>query len=247
MLQFSSVSFFIGQKKIIDSISYSIQKGDFIIVLGHNGAGKSTLFDLISGRRIATEGIVSFHGNDITNIGEVERAQYIGRLHQNPRNNVISSMTVRENLALSLYKNHCATLHQGLSRLESQFSQLLSELFPDAESILETKMSDLSGGQQQTIAALMITAHTPELLLLDEPTAALDPNSATRVLQFLHKQIQRHKTTTLLITHDPYLALRLGNKIWILEQGQIKREIDKSIEKVIHPEQLIGHIAYEKL
>jgi len=247
MLQFSSVSFFIGRKKIIDSISHTVQKGDFIIILGHNGAGKSTLFDLISGKQTPTKGKISFCDNDITQVGEVERSQFVGRLHQNPRNNVISSMTVRENLALALYKNRYVTVRNGLSCLEDQFTTVLSGLFHNVEIILETKMSNLSGGQQQTIASIMITAHQPELLLLDEPTAALDPNAATNVLQFLHKQIQKNKTTTMLITHDPYIALHLGNKIWILEQGKIKKEIDKSIEKEIHPEQLIGHIAYEKL
>lgn len=247
MLEFSSVSFSIGRKKIIDSISHIVQKGDFIIILGHNGAGKSTLFDLICGKQIPTKGTITLHGKDITQIGEVARSQFIGRLHQNPRNNVISSMTVRENLALSLYKNQYATLRSGLKCLEDQFTSLLSGLFHNVETILETKMSNLSGGQQQTIAALMITAHQPEIVLLDEPTAALDPNAATNVLQFLHKQIQKNKTTTLLITHDPYIALHLGNKIWILEHGKIKKEIDKSIEKEIHPEQLIGHIVYERL
>jgi len=247
MLQFSSLSFSIGHKKIIDSISCSIQKGDFIIVLGHNGAGKSSLFDLISGKRIATRGTIMFQNRDITQVSEIQRARFIGRLHQNPRNNVISTMTVEENLALSLYKDTYATLKGGKSRLTDQFATLLSGLFSDTKTILKTKMKDLSGGQQQTIAALMITTHVPELLLLDEPTAALDPNAATQVLQFLHKQIQTHQITTLLITHDPYLAVHLGNKIWILERGKLKKEIDKTVQKDIHPEQLIGHIAYEKL
>lgn len=247
MFHFSSVSFSIGRKKIINSISCSIDQGDFIIILGYNGAGKSTLFDLISGKKIPTSGTITFQDKDITNIGEVERADFIARLHQNPRHNGVSSMTVEENLALSLYKNRNATLQQGTSCLKGQFSTLLSRIFPNVKQILKTKMSDLSGGQQQTIATLMITANIPQLLLLDEPTAALDPNAATQVLQCLHEQIRTHQITTLLITHDPYIAQHLGNKIWILEQGTIKKKIDKTFEKEISPEKLIGHIAYKKL
>jgi len=157
-------------------------------------------------------------------------------------------MTVKQNLSLSLYKNHLCALQFGESIFNEKTFSPLSKFFSDFETILKTEMRNLSGGQQQTIAAFMATAaHKPALLLLDEPTAALDPQSATRVLQFLNKKIQEEKITTLLITHDPYLAIHLGNKIWVLENGILIKQIDKSIVEKIDPEHLMGSIPYEQL
>jgi putative ABC transport system ATP-binding protein len=246
MLRFQNVSFNIGTKTIINLISFSIEKGDFIVVLGQNGAGKSTLFDLISGKKMPSSGSILYNNKDITRSDDIVRSTFISRLYQNPRHNVVTEMTVEENLALSLYKDKiCTPFFSGFSALKDQFDRLLADLFQDPERIKKTKMSDLSGGQQQSVAAITVTASTPEMLLLDEPTAALDPGSATKVLQFLHTQIKNHHITTLFITHDPYLALALGNKIWILEEGQIKKQIDKTKTTDIHPKDLIGHIAYE--
>jgi putative tryptophan/tyrosine transport system ATP-binding protein len=248
MLRFQDVSFTIGTKTIIDSISFSIEKGDFIVVLGQNGAGKSTLFDLISGKKTPSSGSIMYHDTDITRSDDIARSTFIARLYQNPRHNVVASMTVEENLALSLYKNKtCSPVALGLSMLKDQFDSLLAALFQDPKAMRNTQMSDLSGGQQQSVAAITVTASVPEMLLLDEPTAALDPGSATKVLQFLHAQIKNHHITTLLITHDPYLALALGNKIWVIEAGCMKKQIDKTVTTNIHPEDLIGHIAYDAI
>lgn len=247
MLKFSSVFFAIKDKQIINNISFTINPGDFVVILGHNGAGKSTLFDLISGRKTPTSGSIFYKEKDITNLNDIDRASFIARLYQNPTDNVVNTMTVKQNLSISLYKNHMCTLKSGEAMFNSALFEPLSELFFDLETILETKMSDLSGGQKQTIASFMTTTHTPEILLLDEPTAALDPQSATKVLQFLNKQIQTKKITTFLITHDPYLAINLGNKIWILQDGMLVNQIDKTKEEKIDPEQLIGSISYNQL
>ena len=108
-------------------------------------------------------------------------------------------------------------------------------------------MGNLSGGQRQLLAFLMATMEPPKLLLLDEPTAALDPQSATALLTFAVKFIKKHQLTTVLITHDPQLALTIGDKIWVLEDGQITKQFDQDQKKSISAQDLIGHIDYEKI
>lgn len=248
MLRFSSVSFSIRDKQIINNISFTINEGDFIVILGHNGAGKSTLFDLISGRKQPTSGSIFYKEKDITHLDDIDRASFMARLYQNPTDNVVSSMIVKQNLSLSLYKNRMSRFCFGDASYNGALAKEIGEIFPEFQTVLETKMDNLSGGQKQTIASFMATAYTPEILLLDEPTAALDPQSATRVLQFLNKQIQKKNITAFLITHDPYLAINLGNKIWVLERGMLVRQIDKKTAgEKIDPYHLIGSISYDQL
>lgn len=247
MIKLKNVNVIIGNKPILKNISCTIQSGDFIVIVGPNGAGKSTLFDVISGKRKPNSGTILFEGNDITHKDEKQRAPLISRLFQNPQLNGIASMTVAQNLALSTYKGKRARLKNGMDRFKNQQTTELNTLNLNNKKLLKTPMGNLSGGQRQLLAFLMATMEPPKLLLLDEPTAALDPQSATALLTFAVKFIKKHQLTTVLITHDPQLALTIGDKIWVLENGHITKQFDQNQKKSISAQDLIGHIDYEKI
>lgn len=247
MIKFENVSVTIDNKHILKNISCTINTGDFIVIVGPNGAGKSTFFDMISGKRIATSGKIFLDGTDITHLDEQDRAMLISRLFQNPQLNGIASMTVAQNLALSNYKGKTVSLLNGMNKFPNHLITELEKLNLGSSKLLHTPMKDLSGGQRQLLAFIMATILPPRLFMLDEPTAALDPQSATKLLQFAIKFINEHKMTTLLITHDPELALAIGKKIWVLENGQITKQFDTQDTTNLSASDLIGHIDYKKL
>jgi putative ABC transport system ATP-binding protein len=246
-MEFKNVSVTINNKEILKNISCTIKHGDFIVIVGPNGAGKSTFFDMISGKRIPTQGTILFDGVDITQQNEQHRATVISRLFQNPQLNGVASMTVAQNLALSNYKGTHLSLSNGMAKFPMHILEDLKHLNLGSRKILETPMKSLSGGQRQLLAFIMATAKPPQLFLLDEPTAALDPASATKLLQFAIKWINEHAMTTLLITHDPELALTIGKKIWILENGAITKKYDQQDQQNLSAADLIGHIDYKAL
>ena len=247
MITFENISVTINNKPILNTISCTINTGDFIVIVGPNGAGKSTFFDMISGKRMPTSGKITLDDIDITHMNEQQRALFVSRLFQNPQLNGIASMTVAENLALSNYKGKTVGLHNGMHHFPHALKAELERLNLGSEKILNTKMKDLSGGQRQLLAFIMATLLPPRLFMLDEPTAALDPQAATKLLQFAIKFIAEYKMTTLLITHDPALALAIGTKIWILENGSISKQFDTKDIPNLAATDLIGHIDYEKL
>jgi len=247
MIKLEDVSVTIDGKHILKNISCTINTGDFIVIVGPNGAGKSTLFDIISGKRIATHGKIFLDGTDITHLDEEHRSTLISRLFQNPQLNGVASMTVAQNLALSNYKNQTVSLLNGMTKFPTHLTSELEKLNLGSSKILNTPMKDLSGGQRQLLAFLMATILPPRLFMLDEPTAALDPQAATKLLQFAIKFINEHKMTTLLITHDPELALAIGKKIWILENGKITKQFETQDIANLSASDLIGHIDYKKL
>ena len=247
MIHFKNVSITINNKEILKNISCTIEPGDFIVIVGPNGAGKTTFFDMISGKRISTSGTIMFNETDITHMNEQERAPLISRLFQNPQLNGSASMTVAQNLALSSYKGKNSRLQDGMTQFPMHILDDLKHLNLGSKKILNTPMKDLSGGQRQLLAFIMATALPPQLFLLDEPTAALDPASATKLLQFAIKWINEHKMTTILITHDPELALTIGKKIWILENGSITKQYNQKDQQSLSASDLIGHIDYKTL
>ena len=247
MIKFENVSVTIDGKQILKNITCTINSGDFIVIVGPNGAGKSTFFDMISGKRIPTSGKILLDGTDITNLDEQYRAELISRLFQNPQLNGVASMTVAQNLAISNYKGKTVSLLNGMKKFPTHITAELDTLNLGSSKILNTPMKDLSGGQRQLLAFIMATIMPPRLFMLDEPTAALDPQSATKLLQFAIKFINKNSMTTLLITHDPELALIIGKKIWVLEDGQITKQFDTEDTANLSASDLIGNIDYKNL
>lgn len=247
MLELKNINKHFGKNHILKNLSCSIDRGDFIVIVGNNGAGKSTFFDTIAGKVIPESGTITLEEKTITHLSEQERSSSITRLFQNIHLNSVGTLTVAQNLAIALYSRRPARLIDGMTTMPRTKAETIIASLGMPISVLDKKMSSLSGGQRQLIAFGMATQLIPKILLLDEPTAALDPQAATKLLSHAAHFIKKHAITTLLITHDPHIALSMGNKIWILEDGQITKEYSAAEKKNLHPDQLLGQIDYAQL
>ncbi len=247
MLQLKNINVWFDNNHIVRDISCDVQPGDFIVIVGTNGAGKTTLFDAIAGKIKPNSGAIVVDNVDITALHEQQRAHIITRLFQNTKLNSVGSLTVAQNLAMANYSRRRARLVDGMQVMPQELAEkIITELGGDV-SLLEKPMNALSGGQRQLIAFVMATQAIPKILLLDEPTAALDPQASTILLHHATKFIKQHAITTLLITHDPHIALSIGNKIWVLEHGRITKQYGEQEKKHLNPDQLIGQIDYAKI
>ncbi len=247
MLKLNKINVSFGSHHVLKNTTCSAQPGDFIVIVGTNGAGKSTFFDTIAGRILPESGTITLDEVDVTQKNEQARASSITRIFQNTSLNSVGSLTVWQNLALAQYSRKSAQLRDGMTAMPRNKAEELMHQLGLPIFMLDKTMQSLSGGQRQLIAFGMATLHIPKILLLDEPTAALDPQASTKLLSHAVSFIKKNKVTTLLITHDPHIALSIGNKIWILDQGVITKEFNEADKKNLHPDQLIGHIDYEKL
>lgn len=248
MIKLENIVVKFNKNKILNDLNCQINKQDFITIVGTNGSGKSTLLNTIAGKIIPSSGKIFFDNIEITKSTEVERAPLIGRLFQNTYLSCIKSMSVKENLAIAAIKGKNIRLKNAMTNFpQKQINDISSLLEINLKKLLDKKMADLSGGQRQTISLIMTTLVPPKILLLDEPTAALDPASATKLLKFATQFIKTHKITSLLITHDPHIALALGNKLWVIDNGKIIKEFNQKQKKELSPQELIGHIDYEKI
>lgn len=248
MLTLNSINVWFGNNHVLRNLTCTIQKGDFIVIVGANGAGKSTFFDTIAGKIKPDRGTIVLDDHHITNLNEQQRAGMITRIFQNTRLNSAGSLTVEQNLAIAQYsKKHNARLVNGMAAMPRTKSIPLIHELGMEPSILEKTMNSLSGGQRQLIAFAMATQQIPQVLLLDEPTAALDPKAATTLLRHATHFIKQHGITTLLITHDPHIALNVGNKIWILQDGAIIKQYAAHEKPHLNPDTLIGQIDYAQL
>lgn len=235
-----SVVFFkgtINEKVALDHVDLALEKGDFVTIIGSNGAGKSSLFQAISGAYDTDSGTIILNGNDITNDPEYKRSRKIGRLFQDPLKGTAPNMTIEENLALASQRGkHFSLFRQNKS---AEFKKALATLELDLETRLESKVGTLSGGQRQALTLLMATYVTPELLLLDEHTAALDPKTANKVLEITEKVVKENNITTLMITHNMEDALKYGNKTMIMKDGKIVMMIEGEKRKQMDVAKLI--------
>ena len=212
----------INEKKALIDIDFTIEDGDFITVIGGNGAGKSTLLNVIAGVYLPEKGSVVLGGKDITRLPEHKRAKYLGRVFQDPMMGTAASMEIQENLALANRRGKMRGLRWGVGKKEKAFfKQKLEFLGLGLEDRMTAKVGLLSGGQRQALTLLMATLKRPELLLLDEHTAALDPKTAARVLDVTEELTSGEKLTTLMITHNMKDAIRYGNRLIMMHEGRI--------------------------
>ena len=227
--------------EVLKGINLKVEKGDFISVLGMNGAGKSTLLNVISGALTPTKGKILLDGIDITNMPEHKRAKMIGRLFQDPCMATASHMSIEENLGLAYSRGKKRTLQKAITKKDAIFfKEQLARLQLGLEDNLKQKVGLLSGGQRQALTLLMATIVTPKLLLLDEHTAALDPATATKVMQLTQQIIQENKLTTLMITHNVKQALTYGNKTILLKDGVIEKVMDASQKAQCRVEEVLN-------
>lgn len=212
----------ITEKKALKDLSLYLAPGDFVTVIGGNGAGKSTMLNSISGNFLVDKGSITIDGTDITGWPEHRRAKYIGRVFQDPMMGTAAGMQIEENLAIAARRNRRPTLAwSARSSQREQFREMLASLGLGLEDRLESKVGLLSGGQRQAVTLLMATMAEPKLLLLDEHTAALDPKTATKVLELTNTIVTERNLTTIMITHNMKDALALGNRLVMLHDGHI--------------------------
>lgn len=210
-----------NEHKALDGISLSLDKGEFVTVIGSNGAGKSTLFNAIAGEFLCDGGKIVLDGKNITYQKEYIRAKDIGRLFQDPMRGTAPDLTIEENLALVYSKATRPIFSPALKKRDVEFfREKLLKLNMGLEDRLKTKMGQLSGGQRQAVTLIMSTLVTPKLLLLDEHTAALDPLTAEKVLDITQRIVAENSITTMMITHNIKSALKLGTRTIMLECGK---------------------------
>lgn len=211
-----------NQNTILNDLNLEVKKGDFITIIGGNGAGKSTLLNSIAGNFMIDKGSILLGEKDLTPLKEEKRAGSIGRVFQDPVMGTAPRMTVGENLAIAYRRGKKRSLRKGTSDKEREyFKQVLAELGLGLENRLDSEMGLLSGGQRQSIALLMATMNKPDLLLLDEHTAALDPKTAKVVLELTKRRIEQEELTALMITHNMSDALKYGNRLIMLDGGKV--------------------------
>lgn len=212
----------VNEKQALCGIDLTVNDGDFITVIGGNGAGKSTLLNVISGVFPTDAGTISLNGKDLTALKEYKRAKYISRVFQDPLSGTAASMNIEENLALAARRGKRRGLKWGMSKDElAGYKELLKGLDLGLEDRTGQKVGTLSGGQRQALTLLMASVVSPELLLLDEHTAALDPKTAKKVLALTDEIIKKENLTALMITHNMNDALSYGNRLIMMNGGRI--------------------------
>ena len=205
----------------LDDIDLSLSEGDHVVVVGSNGAGKSTLLDIVCGRHIPDSGRIEIDGVSVTEQPEHVRAKRIGRVFQNPTAGTAASMTIEENLSLASGRSERRGFRRvDRSRVDS-FREQLALLGMGLEDRLDNEAGSLSGGQRQALALLMAAMSEPDVLILDEHTAALDPAAAERVLELTEDLVRTQGLTALMVSHNMQHAIEVGNRTVMMHRGKV--------------------------
>ncbi len=234
-------SFNIGtdnESTIFNDFNLKINKGECTGILGANGCGKSTLFNIISGVLTPENGEIILNKNKINNLKENERSKYIGRVHQNPSMGVSLSLTILENISLSHKKCQKFSLRKLINKNKIElYTEILKTLDLGLENKLNTEVKFLSGGQRQSLSLLMATINKPELLLLDEHTAALDPKTSRLIMEKTQELIKMQSITTMMISHNIKDTIKYSDRIVMLDKGLVILDVRN---KDITEKQLLG-------
>ncbi|MDB8660371.1 ABC transporter ATP-binding protein [Streptococcus anginosus] len=214
------------EKMILNDVSLDIFEHDFITILGGNGAGKSTLFNVIAGTLPLTSGSIYILGENVTSYSPEKRAKYLSRVFQDPKMGTAPRMTVAENLLIAKFRGEKRRLvPRRLSHYRKEFQETIDKIGNGLEKHLDTPIEFLSGGQRQALSLLMATLKRPELLLLDEHTAALDPKTSVALMSLTEEFVNRDQLTALMITHHMEDALKYGNRLIVMKDGQIIQDL----------------------
>lgn len=230
----------INQKIALNGVNLNLDEGDFVTVIGGNGAGKSTLLNLISGAFPTDQGCITLAGKNITNLPEHQRASLLGRVFQDPMMGTAADMGIEENLAMAFRRGKSRGLSWGiLNKERALYKEKLETLDLGLEDRLKSKVGLLSGGQRQALTLLMATLQKPQLLLLDEHTAALDPKTASKVLDITEQIVEKDNLTTLMVTHNMKDAIRLGNRLIMMHEGNIIYDVKGEEKKKLKVQDLL--------
>ena len=216
----------VNEHTALDNLSLSLDRGEFVTIVGSNGAGKSTLFNAICGTFFTDSGHITLDGTDITYMPEHKRSKMIGRVFQDPMKGTSPNLTIEENIALAYSRAKHGPLGFALNNRDLKlFRESLAEFDMGLEDRMKTKVGLLSGGQRQVVTLLMCTIVPPKLLLLDEHTAALDPATSDKIMSITNEIVNKHNLTTLMITHNINSALKTGTRTVMMDSGSIILDI----------------------
>lgn len=221
----ASKTFFPGtanEVRALRNVALTLEEGSFTCIIGTNGSGKSTLLNAVAGSFFLDQGSIWLGARNITNWAEYRRAACVGRVFQNPFAGTAAEMSVAENLVLAMRRGSSRPLRKALTHtLRDEMAQSVATLKMGLEDRLDNPIGTLSGGQRQALTLLMATWVRPQLLLLDEHTAALDPRSAAMVAELTAEIIRREKLTALMVTHSMQQSVDLPDRIVMMHRGQI--------------------------
>jgi putative ABC transport system ATP-binding protein len=229
-----------NEVRALRNVSLTLQRGSFLIIIGTNGSGKSTLLNAVAGTFFVDSGKVNLAGRNITRWAEHRRAKLIGRVFQNPFSGTAPNMSIAENLAMAARRGKTRGLGWALGhKLRTELRDRIRALNMGLEDRIDNAIGSLSGGQRQALTLLMASWLKPELLLLDEHTAALDPKSADQVIRLTHEIIKRDSLTTLMVTHSMQQAVNLGDRIVMMHRGQVLHDLHGAERARVRPEDLL--------
>ena len=206
---------------LFDHFNFSVERGQFVSIVGSNGSGKTTLLNLLCGSLPVDEGKILFDGRDITHMREHRRAAFIGRVFQDPQKGSCADLTILENMALADCKRGRYGLTPAVSRRRIEYYRtLLERCGMGLEDRLRVQVGSLSGGQRQALALVIANMTDIDLLILDEHTAALDPKSSERIMQLTDRFVREKGVTTLMVTHNLRFAVEYGNRLVMMHEGK---------------------------
>jgi putative ABC transport system ATP-binding protein len=209
----------------LDDCTLTIEKGEFVLLVGSNGSGKSTLLNLVAGTYFPDEGTIYIEGTDVTRLKDYQRSKYIARVFQDPMAGTAADLSIIDNFRLAALRTKRKTFKTGVNNsFKNRVRDRLSILELGLENKLETLVGKLSGGQRQALTLLMSVMDESKILLLDEPTAALDPKSAEKIMKIAEKVIQELNLTAMLVTHNMHYAVSYGTRLLMLQQGQVIKD-----------------------
>ncbi len=221
----------VDEMNLFKDFNLKINKGEFVSVIGSNGSGKTTLLNLICGTYDLDDGKILFEGKDITKVKEYKRAKHIGRVFQDPKKGTCSNLTILENFALADNKQKRYSLTKAISKKRiDYYKQIISQCNMGLEDRMNVKVGALSGGQRQALALVIAGMTDIDLLILDEHTAALDPNSSETIMLLTDKVVKEKNLTALMVTHNLRHACAYGNRLLMMSGGEIimdKKEDEK--------------------
>ena len=230
----------VNEKQALRGVSLTLNDGDFCTVIGGNGAGKSTMLNAVAGTFPVDAGTISIGGTDVTHLPEFKRAKFIGRVFQDPMMGTAPTMQIIENLALAARRGQNRGLKWGITKAEKErYQELLHGLDLGLEDRLTSKVGLLSGGQRQALTLLMASLQKPQLLLLDEHTAALDPKTAAKVLELSDRIVEENHLTTMMVTHNMKDAIAHGNRLIMMYDGRIVIDVSGEEKKKLTVPQLL--------
>lgn len=230
----------VNEKIALRGVDLHLKEGEFVTVIGGNGAGKSTMLNCVAGVHNVDGGQILIGGTDVTKLPEYKRAQFIGRVFQDPMMGTAATMQIEENMALASRRGKIRTLMPGITKAErEQYAEQLKILELGLEDRLTAKVGLLSGGQRQALTLLMATLRQPKLLLLDEHTAALDPKTAAKVLDVTQRIVEKNRLTTMMITHNMRDAIAYGDRLIMMYDGRIVVDVSGEEKKKLTVEQLL--------